>query len=99
MGKLPGECSSISYDLEYGSANIELQKNAFDFCESKECARVLVVDDLLATGGTLNGACQLINDMPNAKVTHAFVVIQLGFLDGAKKMPEAIKLTSLINYE
>ena len=47
-GKLPGDCSEVSFDLEYGSATFAMQKDAV-----AEGKRVLIVDDLLATGGTL----------------------------------------------
>ena len=59
-GKLPGECSVTSYDLEYGSATFELQKNAFEFCNKHDKkSRTMIVDDLLATGGTMKAACDL----------------------------------------
>ena len=61
-GKLPGECSVTSYDLEYGSATFELQKNAFEFCNKHDKkSRTMIVDDLLATGGTMKAACDLVN--------------------------------------
>merc|ERR1712018_1105105 len=54
-GKLPGELYSLEYALEYGTDKIEIQKSSYDLINNK---KVLIVDDLLATGGTLN-ACNL----------------------------------------
>ena len=70
-GKLPGDCLTQSYDLEYGSATIEIQKNAFDYCSKKPTTRVVIVDDLLATGGTLQAACDVVNKLGHCKVTKA----------------------------
>merc|ERR1712080_709528 len=55
-GKLPGKCHQIEYALEYGSDIFEMQEAAI----SKKNANILIIDDLLATGGTLNAACQLV---------------------------------------
>jgi len=57
-GKLPGEVSSEAYDLEYGSNIVEIQKNAI-----KPGDRVIIVDDLLATGGTMMAATKLIENL------------------------------------
>ena len=56
-GKLPGEVCSVSYSLEYGEATVELQREALP---KKEAVRVAVVDDLLATGGTMAAAVKLV---------------------------------------
>jgi adenine phosphoribosyltransferase len=98
---LPGECLSTSYQLEYGSAQVDLQKNAFDHCNQNggEFTRVLVVDDLMATGGTLAAACELINNSKIAQVTNAFLIMELGFLNGRSKLPQNVLVTSLINYQ
>ena len=100
-GKLPGKCSGISYDLEYGSASVELQANAFEFCQKSldNKARVLVVDDLMATGGTMSAACKVVNGHAEARVTHAFVVMELGFLHGKSNLPTNVDYKALIVYE
>ena len=74
---MPGDCSLASYDYDHGSDSFELQKNAFEFCnrDGDKKSRILVVDDLLATGGTMKAAVDLCNGRENAKVTHPFVII------------------------
>ena len=99
---MPGDCSIASYELEYGNASVELQKNAFEFCKQDTIngkSRILVVDDLLATGGTMKAACDLINGLDNAKVTHTFVIMELKFIGGVSKIPTNINFESLIAYE
>ena len=95
----------MSYDLEYGSASVELQSNAFEFCQKGSSgasqnskARVLVVDDLMATGGTMKAACDVLNAHAEAEVTHAFVVMELAFLKGSSKLPSDVNYQSLISY-
>lgn len=68
-GKLPRETVSKSYDLEYGSNTIEMHKDAI-----KKGQRVLIVDDLLATGGTVEAAIQLIEEMGGVVAGVAFVI-------------------------
>lgn len=93
----------MSYDLEYGSASVELQSNAFEFCQkgskNSSKARILVVDDLMATGGTMKAACDVLNTHAEAEVTHAFVVMELAFLQGKSKLPSSVNYHSLISYE
>jgi adenine phosphoribosyltransferase len=79
-GKLPWKTVSESYALEYGEDRIELHEDAV-----KQGERVLVVDDLLATGGTLSAACRLVERVGGI-VAGCAVVIELGFLDGKKKL-------------
>lgn len=79
-GKLPGETHSTEYDLEYGSAVIELHTDAFTVG-----ARVLVMDDVLATGGTAQATCELI-ERTGATVVAVEVVLELGFLNGRSKL-------------
>lgn len=88
-----------SYDLEYGSASVELQKNAFEFCntDKDKKSRILVVDDLLATGGTMKAAVDLCNGQENAKVTHAFVII--GPIGGCSKIPSNVQFDTLLSYD
>ena len=97
---MPGDCSLASYDLEYGSASVELQKNAFEFCnrDKDKKSRILVVDDLLATGGTMKAAVDLCNGQENAKVTHAFVIMELKFIGGCSKIPSNVQFDTLLSY-
>jgi len=75
-GKLPYESDRVSYDLEYGSNSLELHVDAIAAGQ-----RVLVVDDLLATGGTAGACARLIRKQGGVVAGHAFVV-ELGFLQG-----------------
>ena len=75
-GKLPGEVSGISYSLEYGSAEIEIQKSALSSAD-----RVILHDDVLATGGTANAAAQLIHSTGAKLVAFSFLM-ELNFLNG-----------------
>jgi adenine phosphoribosyltransferase len=79
-GKLPGQTVSISYDLEYGSAEIEVHADAFVGGE-----RVLLVDDVLATGGTASAAWDLLEQV-GADVVGFECVVELGFLGGRSRM-------------
>lgn len=80
-GKLPGATIGSSYELEYGEAHVEVQTDAFGSAE-----RVLLVDDVLATGGTAAASCELI-ERTGATVTGLEFVIELGFLDGRSRLP------------
>lgn len=88
-GKLPGECVSCSYDLEYGSATIEVQKSAMAAASaaagSGKPARVLLVDDLLATGGTLAAAVQCV-EAAGGKAVAAAVLCELPVLGGRTRL-------------
>ena len=90
-GKLPADKVEKCYDLEYGQATIEMHK---DSIESGQ--RVLIVDDLLATGGTSAATIDLVEGLGGEVVSCAFV-IELGFLKGRSKLPEG-KVDSLIIY-
>ena len=79
-GKLPYETVSVSYDLEYGSATIEMHTDAV-----KKGQRIVVIDDLLATGGTAGAACKLLTDQGATVVECAFIV-ELEFLNGREKL-------------
>ncbi|RAG83489.1 adenine phosphoribosyltransferase [Streptacidiphilus pinicola] len=79
-GKLPGGCYRQAYDLEYGSAVIEVQTDAFLPGE-----RVLVVDDVLATGGTVEAALSLI-ERAGAELAGVEVLMELGFLGGRDRL-------------
>jgi len=75
-GKLPGETHAVSYALEYGEATLEIQRASIAPGE-----RVLLVDDVLATGGTVNATRRLIEDCGGV-ATSCAVLMELGFLDG-----------------
>jgi len=79
-GKLPGEVHGLTYDLEYGSATIEIHQDAFVGGE-----RVLVVDDVLATGGTAEAACRLL-DEAGAEVVAFETLVELAFLSGRERL-------------
>lgn len=91
QGKLPGDCYQESYGLEYGKDTVELQKDAFP-----KGAQVLIVDDLLATGGTAAAACALVERAGGSVVGCAFV-IELADLEGRSKLPDC-KIDALISY-
>jgi adenine phosphoribosyltransferase len=90
-GKLPGPTVPFSYELEYGSDTIEIQKDAV-----KPGQRVVLLDDLLATGGTLAGSVQLLRKV-GAEVVGASTIIELTFLKGREKLD--VPFTSLIAYD
>lgn len=90
-GKLPGPTKSFAYDIEYGNAVMEIQHDAV-----KPGQNVLLIDDLLATGGTANAACKLVEEAGGKVVGHAFVV-ELSFLEGRKALGDYDVLT-LVNY-
>ncbi len=83
-GKLPRETYKVSYDLEYGSNTLEIHKDAL-----KKGAKVLVIDDLLATGGTVNATIQLVEKC-GAKVVESAFVVELGFLKGREKIKGSV---------
>jgi adenine phosphoribosyltransferase len=80
-GKLPGETRAQSYALEYGEATLEAQRDAFASGDS-----VLVIDDVLATGGTLSATVALI-EAAGARIHAAAVLIELEFLHGRSALP------------
>ena len=92
VGKLPGETLRYKYDLEYGSAEVEIHKS-----DIKKGWNVIVHDDLLATGGTACAAAELVQDL-GAKVTAFTFVISLDFLNGIQKLEQYSKdIVSLKN--
>jgi adenine phosphoribosyltransferase len=82
-GKLPGPTYAQSYDLEYGSATIEVHRDAFAPGE-----RVLIVDDVLATGGTGSATVELVRKA-GAEVVAIAVIMELSFLHGRSRLPDA----------
>ena len=89
--KLPCEVISQEYELEYGTDKIEIHKDAL-----KKGDRVLIVDDLLATGGTAQAAIKLVSQV--AEPVGIAFVIELEDLDGREKLPKDIKIVSLVEY-
>ncbi|QJE73156.1 adenine phosphoribosyltransferase [Aerophototrophica crusticola] len=90
-GKLPGETIRFTYELEYGSDTVEIQKDAIQHGQ-----RVVVLDDLLATGGTMAAAIHLLR-IAGADVRAAAFVMELDFLEGRKRLD--VPVTSLVRYE
>lgn len=90
-GKLPYETVREHYDLEYGSETLELHTDAFAPED-----RVLIVDDVLATGGTAAAACKLV-ERSGAKVAGLAFILELSFLEGAKRIAD-YDYTSLLTY-
>lgn len=91
-GKLPCETVSMEYDLEYGTATIEMHKDSI-----KPGQKVLIVDDLVATGGTTEAMIKLI-ELLGGKVVGIVVMIELAGLEGRKRL-EGYRLDSAICYE
>ena len=90
-GKLPWKTKSVSYELEYGTDSLEIHQDAI-----KPGSRILIVDDLLATGGTVKAVTDLVKEMQGVVAGVAFV-IELGFLKGREKLKD-YPVVSLIQY-
>lgn len=90
-GKLPYDVQTVAYDLEYGSAALEVHIDAFDAND-----RVLLIDDLLATGGTAKASCELI-EKSGAKIEACAFVVELDFLKGREKLSR-YEVHSLIHF-
>jgi adenine phosphoribosyltransferase len=90
-GKLPGKTIPYTYDLEYGNDTIEIQADAITPGQ-----RVIVLDDLLATGGTLSAAIRLCR-MVGAEVEAAACIIELAFLDGRRRID--VPFASVVSYD
>ncbi|OLE52016.1 MAG: adenine phosphoribosyltransferase [Acidobacteria bacterium 13_1_20CM_3_53_8] len=90
--KLPAECASVSYDLEYGKDTLEIHRDAV-----AEGHRVIICDDVLATGGTAKAVVNLVESLGGEVVGLGFVV-ELEFLPGRKKL-EGYDVRSLIKYQ
>ncbi len=92
-GKLPGDVTGVDYTLEYGSDRLEIQSDALS-----DGASVLLVDDLLATGGTAAASAELIQKAGGKLVGCAFV-IELAGLAGRDRLPAGLPIDSLIRYD
>lgn len=90
--KLPAKTISESYELEYGTDTLEMHADAI-----QKGDRVLIVDDLLATGGTAAAACNLVAKA-GAEIVGCAFVIELNFLNGRNKLPKDCKILSMIEY-
>lgn len=90
--KLPAECVSVSYDLEYGQDTLEIHKDAVG-----QGHRVLIADDLLATGGTAKAVTNLVEGL-GGEVAGLVFVVELEFLPGRQKL-EGYDVRSLIKYQ
>jgi len=91
-GKLPGKTIGVDYELEYGMARLEAHVDALE-----PGARVLIVDDVLATGGTLLAARALATQL-DAEILGACVVIELAFLGGRARWQDGASLHALLRY-
>lgn len=89
--KLPAETFSVEYELEYGTDKIEMHKDAIE-----KGKRVLIIDDLLATGGTAEAACELVKKA--GVLAGLAFVIELTDLKGREKLPKDVKILSLAKY-
>jgi adenine phosphoribosyltransferase len=92
LKKLPAECLHVSYDLEYGADSLEMHKDAV-----APGSRVLIVDDLLATGGTAAAAARLV-EQAGGKIAGLGFAIELTFLNGRAKLP-GYDVFSLLKYD
>ena len=90
--KLPAETASISYDLEYGQDTLQIHRDAIG-----DGHRVIIADDLLATGGTARAVVDLVESL-GGKVEGLVFVVELEFLPGRKKL-EGYDVRSLIKYQ
>lgn len=90
-GKLPAETISVFYELEYGESVLEIHKDAVE-----KGKKVLIIDDLLATGGTAKAVVKLLENL-EAKIEEVTFIIELEFLNGRKEL-EGYNVHSLIKY-
>lgn len=92
QGKLPWDTRGVSYELEYGAERLEVHTDAVGAGD-----RVLVVDDVLATGGTARAACDVVRQL-RAEVAGVAVIIELGLLAGRKKLTD-VEVFSIVAYD
>ncbi|WP_206675311.1 adenine phosphoribosyltransferase [Mariprofundus sp. NF] len=91
-GKLPADIHSVEYELEYGVDRLEIHRDALSHGH-----KVVIVDDLLATGGTAAATVELVRKL-GAEVDSCLFAIELGFLDGRGAL-DSVKVDSLISYD
>ncbi len=92
LGKLPHDTESVSYALEYGEAEIEIHRDSIS-----EGDNVLIIDDLLATGGTAAAAIQLVKRLGGNLIAASFL-IELTFLNGREILGDDVTVHSLLTY-
>lgn len=91
-GKLPAPVYTVEYDLEYGTDRLEIHQDAL-----LPSSRILIVDDLIATGGTAGATAALVQQVGCEIVGFGFV-IELTFLEGRKKLPAGVPIVALVQY-
>lgn len=91
-GKLPHTVHRQTYELEYGTDAVEIHLDAF-----QPGQRILIIDDVLATGGTVAATAQLISSNFDVEIVELDFLMELDFLNGRKKMPE-LPIFSMLNY-
>ena len=91
-GKLPYKTVSQTYDLEYGTDTVEIHVDSLEAGQ-----RVVVVDDVLATGGTMQATCQLLEKL-DASVIGLSFLLELSFLRGREKLSNVESITALLTY-
>jgi adenine phosphoribosyltransferase len=92
QGKLPGLVERHEYDLEYGTDVIEIHADALE-----PGSRVVLMDDLLATGGTAAASCKLLEKL-NANLVSIMFMIELEFLNGREKLPGSVNAHAMIKF-
>ncbi|MBL6970083.1 MAG: adenine phosphoribosyltransferase [Campylobacterales bacterium] len=92
-GKLPSTTICEKYELEYGFDEVEIHLDAF---KNKEDARVLIIDDLIATGGTADAACKLVKDT-KANLVEVCFLMNLTFLNGEKRIMKHAPVYSILD--
>ncbi len=90
-GKLPSKIRKITYDLEYGTDTLEIHEDAFE-----PGTKVIIADDLLATGGTVSAVVELVEGL-GADILECCFMTELNFLEGRKRLPEG-KVFSLLQF-
>lgn len=90
-GKLPAAVHAVEYELEYGTDRLEVHQDAWT-----PGSRILIIDDLLATGGTAQATAELVQKSGGELVGFGFI-IELGFLEGRRKLPD-VPIISLVDY-
>lgn len=90
-GKLPAETHDVSYELEYGTSTLQIHTDAI-----KPGDRVIIHDDLIATGGSARAASQLVEGLGGTVIAYSFI-IELAFLNGSNKLGNNVPIHSLIS--
>ena len=92
-GKLPGHTHFVEYDLEYGKDRLEIQKNVI-----QPNSRIVVVDDLLATGGTAKATTELVS-LAGGKIVGYCFIVELNELNGRNQLAKLVPIKSLVTYD